>query len=495
MSTIPFSLIANVIPSVLTAGGEAIDLNGLLLSQSTYAPYGQVLQFPNQAAVASYFGANSIEAQLATNYFSGYTGATAAPGNLLITLYPEAATAGFLRSASLASMTLAQLQALSGTLILTVAGTQFTSSTITLSGDSSFSAAAATIQAAFTSPTFTVVFDSTTNAFIFTTSTTGTTETITFATGTLATGLSLTQATGAVLSQGAALATPAAFMPMITGLYNNYATFGTTWESILTEKEAFATWSNSVQPRFLYCPCDSDVNILTPNNTVTFGNYLQTNKLIGTCPTYGTVNHAAFAMGYAASLNFEALNGRATLAFRSQSGLTPYVSSASAYKAALNNGYNSYGIWGANNPVNNTNFMSPGLVSGVWAWADSYLNQIWLNANLQLAIVELQTSVGSIPYTPQGYSLVYSALLAPINAAIDFGAIRVGGTFSSSQIQEMTLALGVNPAATISATGFYLQIGAASPTTRIARGSPPCTLYYFDGQSIQQINLASIEVQ
>jgi len=139
--------------------------------------------------------------------------------------------------------------------------------------------------------------------------------------------------------------------------------------------------------------------------------------------------------------------------------------------------------------------MSPGLVSGVWAWADSYLNQIWLNANLQLAIVELQTSVGSIPYTPQGYSLVYSALLAPINAAIDFGAIRVGGTFSSSQIQEMTLALGVNPAATISATGFYLQIGAASPTTRIARGSPPCTLYYFDGQSIQQINLASIEVQ
>jgi hypothetical protein len=34
----------------------------------------------------------------------------------------------------------------------------------------------------------------------------------------------------------------------------------------------------------------------------------------------------------------------------------------------------------------------------------------------------------------------------------------------------------------------------APPEVRAARGSPPCTLWYMDGQSIQRINLASIEL-
>jgi len=493
--TIPFSAVVNVVPSVLSAGGIAVDLNGIMLTQNAMAPYGQLLSFASAANVASYFGSGSTEAQLASVYFNGFSTATKLPGQLMFARYPETAIGAFLSSGSLLSMTLAQLQALTGTLIVTSNGTQFTSSSINLSGAASFSAAAALIQAGFTAPTFTVAFNSTSNAFVFTSTTTGATSTLTYATGTLSASLLLTQATGATLSAGAAIATPAAFMASILTQSQNWATFMTTWESLLAEKELFAAWSSSVAPRYLYVCQDSDVNALVPNTLLTFAAYLAANTMSGSCPVYGTNLHAAFVMGFAASLDFNRLNGRSTLCFKSQSGLVPYVTNQSAYATVVANGYNTYGAFGSNNPANNANWMSPGLVSGTWLWLDTYLNQVWLNANLQLAMVNLLQAVNSIPYNMQGYGLVYSSCLDPINRAVNFGAIRKGIILSTVQIAEIMYALGVDASSAITANGFYLQIVPAPAVVRAARQSPSMTLYYQDGESIQQLTLASIAIQ
>lgn len=496
MSTIPFSQVVSVVPSVLSAGGQAVDLNGLFLTQSSYAPYGQVLQFSDAAGVQSYFGSTSSEATLASIYFNGYSIGTQLPGSLLFARYPETAIAGTLQGGSLASVTLGQLQAFTGTLAITVAGIVKTSGTINLTAATSFSNAATIIQAAFTTPGFTVAFDSVHSAFIFTTTTTGATQTISYAAaGTLATSLKLTQDTGAITSQGAALATPSAFMNTILTQNQNWATFMTVWEAALTEKQAFASWSNSNAPRWLYVCQDSDTGALTANNTTTFGNYLQTLDLVGTCPIYGTNTLAAFVCGFAASLNFTRLNGRATLCFKMQSGLVPAVTDSTAYAAVLSNGYNTYAAFGSNNPANNENWFTPGSVSGEWLWADTYLNQIWLNANLQLAMVNLLLQVGAIPYNSQGNGLIYAAALDPINAAINFGAIRAGINVSAAQAAEIQYALGFNAAPTIAAQGFYLQIAPATAQTRAARQSPPITLYYQDGEAVQQITMASIAIQ
>lgn len=496
MSTIPFSQVVQVVPSVLSANGIAVDLNGLVLTQNALAPNGTVLQFSDAASVQSYFGASSDEATVANVYFNGYEGGTQLPGNLLMTRYPEAAVAGWLRSGSLASVTLGQLQAFTGTLAITVAGVVKTSGTINLTGATSFSNAATIIQAAFTSPGFTVTYNSTQSAFIFTTTTTGATQTMSFAaTGTLATNLRLTEATSAILSQGADAAVPADFMANILTKNQNWATFMTVWEASSSEKQEFAQWSNSAAPRWLYVCQDSDVNALVANNTTTFGNYLQVNELVGTCPIFGDKTHAAFVCGFAASLNFTRLNGRATLCFKSQSGLVPSVTTSTAATAVESNGYNFYGAYGSNNPANNTNWFSPGSVSGDWLWADTYLNQIWLNANLQLAMVNLLTSVGAIPYNSTGNGLIYSAALDPINAAVNFGAIRAGINVSASQAAQIQYALGFNAAPTIASQGFYLQIQEATAQTRIARLSPPITLYYQDGEAVQQITMASIAIQ
>jgi hypothetical protein len=47
----------------------------------------------------------------------------------------------------------------------------------------------------------------------------------------------------------------------------------------------------------------------------------------------------------------------------------------------------------------------------------------------------------------------------------------------------------------LSSQGWYLQILDATPQVREARGTPPCTFWYMDGGSVQNINLASVEVQ
>lgn len=226
--SIPASQIVQVTPGVINAGGNALAMNGVMLTQNTAVPIGTVMPFATAASVGAFFGLSSTEYQLASVYFSGRNNGTQTPGSLFFVQYPEAAVSAYLRGASLGGMTLTELQALSGTIVLSVDGTQFTSSSISLSAATSFSNAATIIQAGFTTPTFSVTFDPIRNAFVFTATATGATSTITAATGTLATSLNLTTTAGAVLSQGAAAASAATFMSGVMTQTLNWASFSPT---------------------------------------------------------------------------------------------------------------------------------------------------------------------------------------------------------------------------------------------------------------------------
>jgi hypothetical protein len=231
MNSIPASDLASVVPSVISAGGSALDLIGLALTQNTRVPTGSVLSFPSSGAVSSFFGPTSTEATDAAIYFAGFVGCNVLPGAMLFAQYNQSAVSGYLRGGNISGLTLTQLQAFTGTLTITFAGTALTSSSINLSSATSFSNAATIIQAAFTSPPFGVTYDSVSGAFVLTSTTTGATETITYATGTIAASLLLTQATGATLSQGAAAVTsPSAFMSGVVAQTTNWATFFTTFD-------------------------------------------------------------------------------------------------------------------------------------------------------------------------------------------------------------------------------------------------------------------------
>ena len=88
-----------------------------------------------------------------------------------------------------------------------------------------------------------------------------------------------------------------------------------------------------------------------------------------------------------------------------------------------------------------------------------------------------------------------AAVIDPINAAVNFGAIRTGVALSASQIAQIRNAVGSDVSATITASGYYLQIVPASAAIRVGRTSPSMTLWYADGGSVQKLTLASIEVQ
>ncbi|MCW3676219.1 DUF3383 domain-containing protein [Burkholderia cenocepacia] len=497
--SIPASLIASVTPSVISAGGSALDLVGIILTTNSRVPIGTVPTFPTKDAVSAYFGSTSLEAQLAAVYFGGFDNSNVKPGSLGFSQYPTAPVSAYLRSGSLAAMTLTQLQALSGTLIVTVDGVQKTSANINLASATSFSNAATLIAAGFTGGP-TVAYDSVAAAFTLTSTTTGATSTIGFASGTLATGLKLTQAAGAVTSQGAIASTPAAAMTAITKITQNWVSFMTAFDPDNgvgnTQKMAFATWTSQQNNRYLYAVWDTDQSpTTTVPATSSLGYLVNQANMSGVAPNFNDVNKAAFLMGAIASIDFTQTDGRSTLSFKSQSGLSADVTDATVYQNLVANGYNCYGAFATAN--DQFTFYTPGTIAGQYDWIDSYIDQIWLNNQLQLAIMTGFTQSKSVPYNAVGDATIEAWLMDPINQAVNFGAIRQGVQLSAAQAQEVNTAAGRKIDSILSSRGWYLQVLAstAPAQTRAARQSPPCSLWYMDGGSVQQLNLASVMVQ
>lgn len=146
--SIPASDIVSVIPGVVGAGGSNALLSGLYMTQSTLLPTGSPKSFSSQAAVASYFGDDSVEALEATIYFGGFTKSTKKPATVLFAPFNLTARPAYLRSGDLSSLTLAQIQALSGSLTIVFDGYARADASLNLSTASSQSDAATKITTA-----------------------------------------------------------------------------------------------------------------------------------------------------------------------------------------------------------------------------------------------------------------------------------------------------------------------------------------------------------
>lgn len=491
MTSIPASQLVNVQPSVVGTGGSPLALNALFLTNNTSIPIGSVQEFVDTASVSDWFGPTSDEAEMADVYFGGFDNSTIKPGALLFAQYPVASVAAYLRSGSLAGMTLTQLKALSGTIIVSMDGVVKTSSSISLTAATSFSNAATIIAAAFTSGPA-VTYDSQLAAFKIASTTTGASSTMTVATGTLAAGLKLTAATGAVLSQGSVAATTEGFMDAIIEVTQNWATFMTIWEPVTDDKVLFAEWSSQQNNRWLYVAWDSDATAIQGGNTTSFGPLCLAAEYNGVVAVWPSAEKAAFICGCAASIDFNRTNGRITFAYKGQSGLTADVTNSTDANNLIANGYNFYGAYATAN--DRFVFLQPGQMFGEWTWIDPYVNQIYLNSQLQLAVMSLLSMINSLPYNDDGYSSLSMACRDPILQMINFGGIRKGISLSNLQKTIVNTAAGLEIDQMLERQGFYLQILDATAQVRGLRQSPPINLWYTDGGSIHTINIASINV-
>lgn len=513
--TIPASRIVRINPGVVNAGGAGLVFNCLFLTESALMPTNAVLSFVSVAAVQNFFGISSPEAAAAAIYFLGYKGASLNPSSMLFAAYVGTARAAFLNSGSFVGVTLTELQAIApGTLTLSVGGTPITSSSIDLSGASSFSNAAALILAAFTTPGFTVAWNATISKFVFTNTATGSASTLTFGTGGIAAGLLLTQATGALLSQGANVDTPASAMTMAVTRSQNWASMVTLFEPDLTDKEAFAIWFNGEDNEFLWLAWDSDTQASVQGATEPFGVVALAAKYngvaciggdpavltdpsvdipVGTTLAELVENIAIFVAGAIASINFQQTNGRVTLAFLQQNGLFPSCANDQTSENLIANGYSFYGAFSTRNQ--GFVFFYDSNMPGEFPWIDSLIGSIWMSDQFQVTLMELLTSVGSVAYNASGYGLIRAALVSgPIAAALNFGAIRVGVSLSSTQIDQVNQQAGQAVDQIISTQGYYLQILDPGATARQERTSPIINFWYTDGGSIQKITMNADDI-
>lgn len=491
--TIPASSIVQVNPGVLSAGGNPLALNGVILSKNLYIPVGSVQSFSSASAVSAFFGAGSTEYALSQIYFSGYDGSTAKPGTLFFAPFVDVARAAWLQSGSWVGLSLDDLKAVgSGTLIITVDGVAKTSSSIALGSIASFAAAATAIAAAFTGSPITCVWDAVKSMFIITSATTGATSTITVATGTISTALKLTTATGAVLSQGSAIATPGAAMDSVVMVTQNWASFTTIWEPVTADKQLFAVWASAQNSRYAYIAWDTDAQAIVANTTTAFGALAKSLAYDGVLAVYNTKELGVFILGLIASIDFSRRDGRITAAFKSQAGLTPTVSDQTTADVLLANGYSFYGSYAT--ATQGFVFLYNGQMSGKWKWLDTFVDQVFLNSQFKTALIGLLTNNNSIPYNDQGFSLVRATMIDPIVSAINFGTIRTGVVLSASQAAQVNAAAGRDVASTIQQQGYYLQVLDPGATVRGNRGTPVINFWYTDGGAIQQITVASIDI-
>ena len=413
-------------------------------------------------------------ALIAAELESQLTGATVAAGanNLIIT----SATTGAASEVSYASAP--------------ASGTDV-SALLALTSGSGATATAGTD--AVTPPdTVTVAYSSLFDGFVLTSTLAGESSGVDYATGTMAEALGLTKETGAVLSPGMDAMTEAENMEAILDLTENFVCFTTAWQVTQAEALAYAQWASGKGVNYLYVFYDDDNGNLQPNNTATIAAALKAANVGATCGVWDSLDYAAMIMGTAASIDWNRRAGTITFAFKSQDGLAANVVTGANANALKAQGLNFMGDYATRN--DNFVFMYPGTMFGSWKWIDTYLNAVWLNNSLQVAIMAGLSQSPRVPYTEEGYTLVKAWCMDPINRALYNGVIDTGLTVSESQKAELFREAGQDISTVLYTDGYFLKVAEPSAAIRVERDSPDCSLWYAYGGSIHRIDLASTAV-
>lgn len=495
MANIPISQIVQINPRVIGAGGAQSPLDGLLLTKDAGVAPSQLAVFYTADDVAAYFGASSAEATAASTYFAGVVGGGQQPASLTIARFTDTAAPAAVFGAR-TGLTLSQLQALSGTLVVTT-DTQRTSSAINLSTATSFADAAAKMTAGFTTPNFAITYDAQRGRFVLATTATGAAASVSAVTGTLATGVGLSTAAGAFLQPtGVDLDTAATAMARVTSASRKWGAFTTAYAATLAQRTDLASWTSANLPNeFIYVAWDTDVAGLTTDNAASFGAQVFSVPYQGTIPVYGTLQHAAGVLAWAAATNYDVVEGRNTLAFRTPSaGVPAAVSTLADANALLSNNYTYLGAY-TSSADNDYTIYYNGALSGQFNWADTYLGQIWLRRTLQQALFEVLLAYNTLPYNTDGYNAIWQGAQDTIQQALANGVIRAGVTLSASQQAQINTQAGQTIADIVSTLGWYLQVRDPLTTSvRTERGSPVVNFWYSDGGSIQRISVSSTTV-
>lgn len=503
--SIPLNNIVKINPRTLAVGNNGNDLFGLMLTRKgtttsdgsipaeEIIPSGKTTAFTSADEIGKRFGYDSIEYNLATVYFAGFTDSDRVAAQLYMAPYAEKNTSASIIGASLAAVTLDELKAFTGDLHITIDGTVKSVNNPALSDINSFSDAAEILAKALGAS---VTFSSGNQAFVVTSTTTGQTSSVSFATGSLADLLRLSQEEGAIQSAAMVSPTPASVLDTLHKGNLAFCSVFLTWEPEEAEALAFAKWANSTNDDVCVILSDSSNKALTAGTGTSFAEQVFAANYEGVVCVYNSLELCAFIAGYPAAWDLTKTDGRFNAAFRRSTLLKANVTDEDIALALKANGYNFYGVWAS--ATTDFTFMMEGRISGQYVWLDSWYCQVWMRRYFQSCFIKTLLAKGQIAYNTEGKGILSAAIKPAIDDFIKFGAIRSGIYLSDDQTQSLKQAgLNLSQISNITAVGYYLKIDMenVTPQTRVRRGSPPINFWYTDGQSVQQINMNSIEIQ
>lgn len=496
--SMPASAIVKVNPRLINAGGTGLELNGLILTRSRDIPSSQrVLQFTSPDDAADYFGPLSTEADMAARYFLGYDNSFKKPAVLYYGLFADEALPPWLRGGRVSARVGDFRQIAAGEITVVMGGYTAKLENMNFSAVNSYSDAALVLQAAIRSQTgggdvwktATVTYTSTFGAFVIAGGTPGAGNGMGHASGAMAEMMRLTQEAGAVLSDGMDAQSPAEIMEACLDYTENWVSFTTAFATGEEITLALVKWSNDSGVRFLNVLWSRDLSLTVQFGEDNIGTEIQNMSYSGAAGIYGEAAHAAFIMGMIASIDYAQEQGAITTAFKSQSGQEITVKSEVVANALMEKGFNWYGDYATAN--DRFIFFYPGKMFGKYLFIDTYVNAIWLNSALQLAILSLFNNVARIPYTEAGYTLVRAALKDPVTQAKRAGVIDSGVTLSEAQKAQLNREAGLNIAPILDTDGYYIQVKDPTPQIRAQRGTPVVNVWYTYGGSIHKLEMAS----
>lgn len=501
---IPASLTVQVVPRLISPGGNDLEFNALFLTSNADIPTSQyVLQFGAPEDVGAYFGLSSDEFRLASRYFQGYDSSFAKPSKLYFAPLAASAMSAFVRGGK--SGALADIQLItSGTINITFGEYTAELDSLDFSAATSMSAVANIIQTALQAyqisgsvpdefATATVVYSSVFAAFVITSGVAGEDTNVAFPTGSIVDLLALTESTGAVLSPGCEYTAPEENMAKICTKTQNFVTFMSVNALDAAQTVAYAGWAASKGVDYLFVYWDDDPTNTTQSPVGTISQALADANAGACAGIYGGAEYAAFLCSVASCINYNRAGGAITFKFKKQAGLPALVHDATTANNldALNLNYIG------DNATRNDDFvfLAQGKMFGDWVWIDTYLNAVFLNNAIQTACMAGLTQSSRVPFTESGYTQVRAWIQDPVTRGLRAGVIETGVAINELQrTQLMRETGGIDISSYLINDGYYIMVHEADAAVRQARGPLSVSLWYAYGGAVHRLIVDSSAV-
>lgn len=511
--SIPASHIVAVSSRVLSGGSADLETNGLLLTKNTLIPaQTPAVTFTTASDVAAMFGAESVEAQFAQQYFTGCENQQMSPLAVVIARRVDVAAPAWIRSASL-TVDLADLKKVTdGKLTLAINGEPKSAESVDFSECTSLSECAETLATALTGVTGT--YDSNLNAITLTTESTGAEATIDFPSAVAAASvgagvvgvsqldaegtdlgalLGLTQEAGAVISQGAAAMTPSENLDAISSVTRNWVGFTTAYEAEFEEAQGLAAWAD-INDDYVYFDWTLDekcLNQLTQSTTKPA--QLMENFNCTAC-IFGDWHEAAFALGIGASIAWDRNQGMKVWFAKATTGISPRITSEAEANALEAIRCSYFGEFATRNAQ--FDFFNRGtLASTLYGFIDVLYGSIVLRNWIQRSCMDGFKQTNRVPYNARGEALIRAWIQDSINRALQCGIIDAGLELSSSQeaqlMQETADESVVNA---LFINGYWVGISMPAANARADRGAPTVSVIYAYAGGVQKLDCEVLAV-